>query len=93
MLCIQCEITGSLSFIFLKFGRRILLKVLRSDENAKVCIPCEEDVSLFQQTFGEKHSMLHIVLSCRWVEALHKAFRRLCDTNMFYNGWTHDHYV
>lgn len=93
-LCLLFGVTHSVASLYIRFARRLLFKVLRNDDRASIKIPSAEEISLFKQSFREKHSLLPDVYCC--ADGLKLYLQQAGDCviqNMFYNGWTHDHYV
>lgn len=94
VLCLMFGITGSVCSVFLRFGRRILLKVLKENAMARITMPTATDVERFQTAFRTKYSMLKDVYCV--ADGLKLYLEQSGDyiiQNMFYNGWKHDHYV
>lgn len=86
--------TGSVVSLFLRFGRRILLRVLVRDSQAAVTLPTEEQVDQFRKEFENRHSLLGDIWAV--ADGLKLRLQASSDTymqNMHYNGWTHGHYV
>jgi hypothetical protein len=84
---------GQLS-LWLRFSRRLLVKVLKDDPLAKVTIPTDLEIRDFEVAIASKYPAL---TNC-WgaMDGLKLRLERAGDQriqNMFYNGWTHDHYV
>ena len=80
--------------VWLCFAWRILVKVLCDDIKGQVVFPCDDEITTFQAATEAKYSCLK---NC-WgaMDRLKLLLKRSCDEmiqNMFYNGWTHDHYV
>ncbi|CDF36841.1 unnamed protein product [Chondrus crispus] len=94
VLCLIFGITGSVCSLFLRFGRRILLQQLSADDMAAVRMPSDDEVNVFKHSFASKYSMLSDVYAV--ADGLKLYLQQSGDSviqNMFYNGWTHDHYV
>ncbi len=84
---------GQLS-LWLRFSRRLVVKVLRDDPHAKVMIPSDMEIRSFEAAIVAKYPAL---TNC-WgaMDGLKLRLQRAGDQrvqNMFFNGWTHDHYV
>lgn len=56
--CMIFGITGSVCSIFLRFGRRILIRALSPDPKSSIPIPSDDEIYTFQITFSHKYSML-----------------------------------
>ena len=80
--------------MYLKFGKRLLVEILRNDKHARIRIPTAAKIEEYRKAVGERHPCLDDV----WVTMdglkLDLEQAPLEDTqNRFYNGWTHGHYV
>lgn len=94
VLSLLFGVTGSVCSLFLRFGRRILLRVLSKDKRAKIQMPTDTEIQQFKSAFSTKYSMLEDVYAV--ADGLNLRLEQSGDCviqNMFYNGWTHDHYV
>lgn len=94
VLCMLFGITRSVCSLFLRFGRRILLKALKRDPLARIRMPTEDELVELKGSIAAKYSMLHDVYCV--ADGLKLYLEQAGDDviqNMFYNGWTHDHYV
>lgn len=66
-------VTTSSSYNFLQFGRRVLLRVLASDEKAKIKLPTADEVAAFKAAVVSKYPALTDVclvadgLKSRWI--------------------------
>ena len=78
--------------VWLRFGRRILVKVLAKHPDAKVELPTPEEIAVFKQSIQAKYPCLANIWAAMDGLKLCVAANPLTQ-NMFYNGWTHDHYV
>jgi DDE superfamily endonuclease len=84
---------GHLS-LWMRFGRRLLLRVLREDRNGAVVMPDVDEIDRFMNAINVKYPALH---NC-WgaMDGLKLRVERSGDyriQNMFFNGWQHDHYI
>ena len=84
---------GHLS-LWMRFGRRLLLRVLREDRNGAVVMPDDDEIDNFIGAIREKYPALH---NC-WgaMDGLKLRVERSGNyqiQNMFFNGWQHDHYI
>jgi DDE superfamily endonuclease len=84
---------GNLS-LWLRFARRLLVKILRQDPMAKVCIPTDDEIADFEAAITAKYPAL---TNC-WgaMDGLKIRLEKPGEErvqNVFYNGWTHDHYI
>jgi hypothetical protein len=87
-------VTHSVMALFLRFGRRLLIEALREDVNARVALPSQDEVRDFQRSISAKYNLLDKVYAVAdGLKLRLQASGRSEFQNMFYNGWTHDHYV
>ena len=85
--------TTSIS-MYLRFGRRILVHILKDEKSAKVVIPNDQKVERFKEVIAEHHPSLRDVWAT--MDGLKLEIERSPNPvveNRFYNGWTHGHYV
>ncbi|KAE8953055.1 hypothetical protein PR003_g35126 [Phytophthora rubi] len=86
--------TASVVSLFLRFGRRLLVKLLSTDINAHVRLPDPVDIEGLQDSISSKYPLLGSVYAVMDGLKLRLQASGLSEIqNMFYNGWTHDHYV
>jgi hypothetical protein len=86
--------TGTPIGVWLRFGRRILNRVLSRHPDGMVKLPDEETIETWKDAVAEKYEALDGVYCA--VDGLKLCLEQSdCDEiqNQFYNGWTHDHYV
>lgn len=94
VLCLLFGITSSVCSLFLRFGRRIIIKVLAQELDAMVRMPTALETVEYKRAFYNKYSMLKDVYAV--ADGLKLYLEQSGDTviqNIFYNGWKHDHYV
>jgi len=80
--------------LFIRFARRILIRVLSRDNRAAVCLPSDADIPILQTAFSDRHASLVDVFCV--ADGLKLKLQQSGDIiiqNRYYNGWTHDHYV
>jgi hypothetical protein len=81
--------------LYLRFGRRILVEVLKSEPLAAIRVPKIDDINTYQAAIRKKHPALEGVWC--YINGLKLCFQQaggdVTTQNNFYNGWTHDHYV
>ena len=80
--------------LFLKFGMRILFKLLLREEGAKVALPSVETIMEFMDVVEEKYPALqHVwfVMDGLKVPIERPGHYRM--QNAYYNGWLHGHFV
>ena len=79
---------------YLKFGKRILIEILQVDELAKIAIPSNKKVLEYCAAVKHRHCDLDKVWSTMDGIKLSLQMAPSDDVQrMFYNGWTHGHYV
>ena len=94
ILSILFGVSGSVCSLFIRYGRRLLLHVLRNDQHARIRMPTNEEVTDFQSVICAKYSSLQNVYAV--ADGLKLYLEQAGDgviQNMFYNGWKHDHFV
>ena len=87
-------VTASVGSLFIRFGRRILVRVLRSSSVSAVTMPSVADINRFKDAFRARHPLLRNAFCV--ADGLILRLEQSGDAmlqNAFYNGWTHDHYV
>ena len=86
--------TGTSVSMYLRFGRRILVRVLQNEADCAIRIPDVTKIRMFQDCIKERHPALQDVWCTMDGLKLYLQPSSDCTTqNNFYNGWTHDHYV
>lgn len=86
--------TASNLSVWLRFGRRILVLVLKNHPLARVEMPSYDEVEEFKAAISALYPRLQTVWGA--VDGLKLRMHVPGEDNkqsMFYNGWTHDHYV
>ena len=81
-------------YMWLRFGRRILCRILRSHADAIIQLPSREEINEFTIRINEKYPVLENVYGA--MDGLKVNLEKSTDNDkqtMFYNGWTHGHYV
>lgn len=80
--------------MYLRFGRRILVKILRRHPLAAVRVPTPEKIREYSEAIATRHPNLENVWCTMDGLKLYLQQSGIASTqNRFYNGWTHDHYV
>jgi DDE superfamily endonuclease len=87
-------VSASSLSLWLRFGRRMLIKALRDNTHAVVAMPTQEELASFVGAVTAKYPAL---TNC-WgaMDGLKIRLERSGNPqvqNLFYNGWTHDHYI
>ena len=79
---------------YLKFGVRILSKVLCNNSQAKVQIPPEEKIRSYVQAVETKHpSLKNVWCTMDGLKVSIESASGYEEQARYYNGWTHGHYV
>lgn len=79
---------------YLRFGRRIVVEVLKNDKYAKIAIPSPEKVDEYKQAISAKYPILNDVWAT--MDGLKTPIQQAGSTkkqSYFYNGWKHGHFV
>ena len=80
--------------VYLRFARRIIIKVLRDDPMAAIRLPSSDKIEAYKHAIQERHQRLENVWCT--IDGLKLKLQQApgqCIQERFYNGWTHDHYV
>lgn len=86
--------TGGHANIWLRFGRRMLLKALLNVPEALVRFPDDYQIKVYQEAIAMRHRSLTDVYCT--MDGLKLRFQQghgLTEQSMFYNGWLHGHFV
>jgi len=93
-LCAIFGITGSVCSLYLRFGRRILVRVLRRDARAAVQMPNNDEIQSFKEAFQKRHNLLaDVYCVCDGLKLKLQQAGNVKIQTKFYNGWMHDHFV
>ena len=85
---------GTLTSIWLRFGRRILYMFLFQNQEAMVTLPSDDKVKFYKEQIQERHDMLKDVYCvCDGLKLKFEACAGLMEQGMYYNGWQHGHYI
>lgn len=60
VLSLMFGITGSVCSLFLRFGRRLLVKTLKRDALPRVGMPTQEELSQYSDSFADKYSIVNM---------------------------------
>jgi len=94
VLCALFGITASVCSLFLRFGRRLLIRVLVKTDEACIRMPTDAEIQSYNAAISAKYSLLPDVYAV--ADGLKLYLQQSSNAmiqNIFYNGWTHDHYV
>ena len=93
-LAVAFGLTGTPVSVYLRFGMRILVTILKVDPKSEVRMPDAAEIALFKEAITAKHSLL---VDCHcMVDGLKLYLQQAGDSviqSRFYNGWKHDHFV
>ena len=86
--------TGTQTNVWLRFGRRMLLKALKNESSALVEFPTNESIEEWKELINERHDRLqHVYCFADGLKLRFQACSGLSEQGMFYNGWQHGHYI
>ncbi len=94
VLCLIFGVTDSVCKLFLRFGRLILLEMLKHDSLVAVRMPCFSETISFLGAVNMKYPLLKNAY-CIMVGLTLRPEQLGNDTiqTMFYIGWQHDHFA
>eukprot|EP00563_Minutocellus_polymorphus_P004199 CAMPEP_0181033814 /NCGR_PEP_ID=MMETSP1070-20121207/7455_1 /TAXON_ID=265543 /ORGANISM="Minutocellus polymorphus, Strain NH13" /LENGTH=444 /DNA_ID=CAMNT_0023111261 /DNA_START=127 /DNA_END=1457 /DNA_ORIENTATION=+ len=95
-LAIVFGTTGTPTSFWIRFGRRILVSVLRKLPEGAICLPTEAELEEYVAAIAARHRHLGTERVWGAMDGLKLLLQRSGDyltQNMYYNGWTCDHYV
>ena len=81
---------------YLRFGRRIVIEVLKNDPDATIRLPTENEMQQYTQAIAGKHPSLGAQKVWCTIDGLKLMLQQAPNSTIqeqFYNGWMHDHYV
>ena len=93
-LAVAFGLTGTRVSVYLRFGMRILVTILKADPKSEVRMPDAAEIAMFKEAIIAKHSLL-VDCYCM-VDGLKLNLQQSGDSviqSRFYNGWNHDHFV
>ena len=80
--------------MYLRFGRRLVIRILSKEPDAAIKIPSVDKIREYQASIAAKHLSLEGVwCTMNGLKLYLEQSSEAVIQNMFYNGWTHDHYV
>jgi DDE superfamily endonuclease len=86
--------TGAHLNVWLRFGRRMLLKLLRDHADAIVKFPDDERVKAYQHSIHARHRHLpDVYCVCDGLKLPFQKCDQLNEQSRFYNGWKAGHYI
>ena len=85
---------GSHASVWLRFGRRGLIKLLWSDEAAGVRMPTAEKIEELKEVTSERHNLLDgVFCMADGLKMMFEQHADLDEQSMCYNGSTSGHYI
>eukprot|EP00957_Ditylum_brightwellii_P097006 7387020-Ditylum_brightwellii.AAC.1 len=81
---------------YFKFGRKLMLHILKVEENIQPCLPSKEKFDFFVETIAQKYPLLGDNKVYCTMDGLKLRLQMSGDHDQqewFYNGWQHDHFV
>lgn len=79
---------------YIRFGRRIVVQVLKDDVNAMVVVPSAERIEEYKAAIKQQYPVLENVWAT--MDGLKLPIQQASTTQqqaLFYNGWKHGHFV
>lgn len=79
---------------YLLYGKRVIVKVLGNNSQARVCVPSSDKIAEYKEMVRSRHPNLTDVWCT--MDGLKLTLQQSGDAliqERYYNGWTHDHYV
>jgi hypothetical protein len=93
-LCMMFGLTETVMCRWLKFGKRVLLYTLQGHPDAKIEKPTNAEVRSYQDSISSQYVHAQDVwAACDGLKLSMQAAMDDVTQNMFYNGWTHGHYI
>ena len=87
-------LTGSPCELWLRFGKRMLLQVLRNRDDSKIKMPSEQKVAKYIGSIGQLYNGLSDVAYVGdGLKILVEKSGDNAKQNAFYNGWKCDHFI
>lgn len=86
--------TGGHTNVWLRFGRRMLLRVLCKNHDARVRFPTEPEIQQYKAIVNSRHkSLVDVYCTLDGCKLKFQSCNGLDEQSMYYNGWLHGHYV
>jgi hypothetical protein len=80
--------------MYLRFGRRILIRVLKNETDSAIRMPTDDEMVQYKRAVQERHPLLEGVwCSMDGLKLALECSSNDEEQNDYYNGWTCDHYV
>lgn len=95
-LCMHFGLTHTCCSRLIRFGRHILLNVLKNSSSGRIQLPSESEIEEYIAAVAQRHPLLgeeRVWAAMDGLKLLLEAAGDPVVQNMFFNGWTHDHYV
>ena len=86
--------TGTHTNVWLRFGRRMLLKCLMKHPDARVKFPTDEEVTVLKGITEQRHYALDdVYCTADGLKLYFESCKEVEVQGMYFNGWQHDHFV
>ncbi|CAB9513917.1 expressed unknown protein [Seminavis robusta] len=86
--------TSTHTSVWLRFGRRGLLLLLQNHHWGRVAIPTDEKIERLKAAVNQRHpALVNVYCVADGLKLLFERHDDLDEQSMYYNGWTHDHYI
>jgi DDE superfamily endonuclease len=86
--------TGGHTSVWLRFGRRMLVKALLAHPLARVHYPDNEGIEKLKQICKARHDVLvNVYCAADGLKIAFQSCNGLTEQSMYYNGWLHGHFI
>jgi hypothetical protein len=86
--------TGTHANVWLRFGRRMLLKALMMHPEAAVKFPDDNEIEKLKDIVKQRHpNLTNVYCTMDGVKLYFEQCKELDVQSMYYSGWQHDHFV
>ncbi len=80
--------------MYLRFGKRLLIKLLSVDINSKIGMPLTIRVETYKEAVKERHRVSEdIWLSMDGLRLCADVPGNFVEQNNYFNGWKHDRFI
>ena len=92
-LCMLFGIINTIGSLWIRYGRRLLLKILITLPGSKIQMPFIGDIRIFQETIAEYPTLQGSWFVMDGLKIPIEASKNYSSQLLFYNGWQHDHFI
>ena len=79
---------------WLKFGHKVLPRILSRDPDAKVNMPANDEVRFYHETIGTKYPIFdNVQTAADDLKLLIQELTKDAKQNQLFNGWKHKHNI